>query len=377
MFSSLISCSCAEKERPPIKPEVVTCSCLEPAGESEKGSSFAPAQGRLLPESDLAELLAPATFSHNRAEVSAVVGRACDSVFVVELTRSYPEEHIGLDVVPQGEMARVRRVDGKGLIGKYNKVAAPEVQVRQNDLILSVNELSHFHPMEASLRKGLRLRVEVLRQQAQLLMKQGSLCSTSTFASDTEAEPNQVFTVKLRRASLDIAVGLKLLPFPDLSHHESQPRELFQVAKVYDQSVVQGYNMTVPSDRKILLDDLVLSVNGHRGSNTMLESLKSDLILEVEVARPLLGKVTIKRDGLPLGLELTTLVDSGCLIVADIGNGAVAEHNKLAPVDQQLAPNSSIIGVNGQRGTSAELLQFIQASEDEVEVQLLRMPLLQ
>lgn len=133
------------------------------------------------------------------------------------------------------------------------------------------------------------------------------------------------------------------------------------------------YNVSEPR-RQIKRGDYFLSVNGtsretlhprDKLSSAFQQELTSHFI-EVQVCRPCVFEVKIRKGEQDLGLKLSYSNNGISLIIVDITDGAV---RTAAPEVKQ---GDRIVGVDGVEGTPFELLSAIRSAKDEVRLQISR-----
>jgi hypothetical protein len=277
------------------------------------------------------------------------VSVAEDGIFTVDLTRSFLGEPLGVALVCKEEVVKVTTLDSGALIGLYNNSVDEGRQVRPGDVVARVNGSSHFESIQRSLQRDMEVRLELQRGAEQ----------------EPAAEPDGDICVVLSRAGVDTTLGLHVAPLKNMA----------RVVRVNSEGALATHNWMSEKEQQVRRHDLLLSVNGHRDLEAMGRSLQQDLELSLELLRPTELTVTVERCGQPLGLSLTTLVDSFSLVVASVHGGATQEYNQTCAEELQLGVGDVIIGVNGSTGRSAELLDIAQ-SADTVQFTVLRHPAL-
>lgn len=125
--------------------------------------------------------------------------------------------------------------------------------------------------------------------------------------------------------------------------------------------------------RKIQMYDIIVEANGERAQGLIWRQLKEEAAMAFEVVRPRLLTVNLKKGHLPLGVLLSHPVSGHgkTLGVAEICDGLVKDYNASAEADAQVMVGDVIVSVNGQMGSSKNMIELLQVDSD-VELTLLR-----
>lgn len=131
---------------------------------------------------------------------------------------------------------------------------------------------------------------------------------------------------------------------------------------------VAKYNDLMPEDKKIKAGDYILSVNGTSSDGVLPEAwssfvtafgeeLRNSNVVTLHLRRPHIFVSEIKRESSTLGLDLCFGKESDALSIIHMRAGSA---QKALPA---IHAGDRIVAVNGERGTSARLLEVIQQSE--------------
>mmetsp|Transcript_130157 Transcript_130157/g.376561 ORF Transcript_130157/g.376561 Transcript_130157/m.376561 type:complete len:244 (-) Transcript_130157:19-750(-) len=125
------------------------------------------------------------------------------------------------------------------------------------------------------------------------------------------------------------------------------------------------YNAGVPEDRRICEGDFVVPATGDsaNGRDLFLAMMEGGLV-DLEIRRPNVFTVDgiDKSKGL-MGLDLCIHPRSSSVFIRHVlRKGLVQDHNTKNP-ELRVLDGDLIIGVNGQRGTSADLAKILGSSE--------------
>jgi len=139
-----------------------------------------------------------------------------------------------------------------------------------------------------------------------------------------------------------------------------------RVCKVVEGGAATLYNDVAPPEERVGEGDFVLEVNGMKGSaSAMMLALHSHSGARLLVVRPFAFVVQgLDRSSGPLGLDLCCPPQSRSLEVAEVfETGAIADRNTLAATSwQKVRRHDRIISVNGNTGSSEELLANLQSA---------------
>lgn len=137
-----------------------------------------------------------------------------------------------------------------------------------------------------------------------------------------------------------------------------------------EESAVQLYNSHLPPALRVKVGDFIGAVNSARTGSEMQSLLDSGGTLALLIQRPTSFSVQLSRGTESWGLVLEKLEAASSLSILSVGTGPVEAWNRAHPF-VALRPGDRITAVNGQSGSSAELLElFSQAAF--VKVQILR-----
>jgi len=163
----------------------------------------------------------------------------------------------------------------------------------------------------------------------------------------------QKFNVELRKPSPTSACGWQL--------DSMDPDVLFVSTLSADPACpVQVYNKSAIDEHRLRPGDYLIQVNGEIGAKAMANQMKSKAILHAVVQRPSIVEITISKGGLPLGLGMKFSPQGSCLLVEDIGPGAVKEGN------HNVRNGDRIVAVCGLTGSQQKLLARLKASDPVV-----------
>ncbi|CAE8584519.1 unnamed protein product [Polarella glacialis] len=130
------------------------------------------------------------------------------------------------------------------------------------------------------------------------------------------------------------------------------------------EGLVRNYNKTCPARKAIKIYDWIISLNGTRGSlpefRKLLESLKVENTLTIEVVQPTETSVLLKKAGV-LGITLNYKTASVGLLVKGINDGTLNEWNKAHP-DTPIKPGDLIVAVNKVTYNAVDLLKKLKES---------------
>lgn len=128
---------------------------------------------------------------------------------------------------------------------------------------------------------------------------------------------------------------------------------------------VSVWNLT-HQGQEIQPGDRIYRVNGTTGTcDTLVSTIRGSKSLVMGIRRTCLLRVSIQKtaDG-RLGVDISQ--HSKCLRVLRIRSGPFSKWNQQNPFDQQVWASDEIVEVNGIHGTSADLLEAIKKSGDQI-----------
>eukprot|EP00931_Biecheleriopsis_adriatica_P078990 TRINITY_DN52404_c0_g1_i1.p1 TRINITY_DN52404_c0_g1~~TRINITY_DN52404_c0_g1_i1.p1 ORF type:complete len:248 (-),score=60.77 TRINITY_DN52404_c0_g1_i1:96-839(-) len=138
--------------------------------------------------------------------------------------------------------------------------------------------------------------------------------------------------------------------------------------------VIQDWNsQQVSPNPTVKPGDRILAVDGQRASlaelKTMLASVRGSLTLTIE--RPRCLSVTFRKNGKPLGLEMSTVREIG-LRITDIGEGIISRYNQSAPPGKGIKINDYIHSLRGRESAKdMDHLREIIMEEESVTLLVL------
>jgi len=147
----------------------------------------------------------------------------------------------------------------------------------------------------------------------------------------------EMFNATLSRPNATIQVGLDV--------ERVQPLDILLIERVNSGSstAAGAYNLHAPDGFRIQAGDYILSVNNVIGIEPMLDILGRKLEADVLVVRPVEVRVTVKKNGKPLGLELKYLKrPDTTLFVSEISKGDAVDESGV-----DLRAGDRIVKVNG------------------------------
>lgn len=148
-----------------------------------------------------------------------------------------------------------------------------------------------------------------------------------------------------------------------------------QILEIKNGGAMERHNSSVRSRRqRILPCDVVTVVNGSTDMQDMLDRIKADLVLQLELLRPEPIWIKVKRGGKPWGLNLTYQNISSHIEIVEVVDGAIRDYNETAPEELQVRAKDFIESVNGMLGVE-KMLTCLKAGCAEVEMKVLRMGL--
>mmetsp|Transcript_76961 Transcript_76961/g.124535 ORF Transcript_76961/g.124535 Transcript_76961/m.124535 type:complete len:246 (-) Transcript_76961:422-1159(-) len=130
---------------------------------------------------------------------------------------------------------------------------------------------------------------------------------------------------------------------------------------------LESWNSKCAESRKVKVFDRIIAVNGEEGTAAELsEKLKQDLKkVDLTIQRAVMMEITLKKNGLPIGLNLTYVKNMKGLFVKDVHDkGIVKDWNATASPETTIKPCCRIIAVNDQKDDSYKLLETLKASEE-------------
>jgi len=179
-------------------------------------------------------------------------------------------------------------------------------------------------------------------------------------ANQHSRQPQNAFTVTLKRDSADVPWGLRL----DLADNRT-----IHVCGILESSPVLLYNSTAKDDRKLKSGDYIVEANGFSATADLDGKLLSQ-VLERElqrattavlaVRRPQFFDCTIDKGDGPMGLDLNYTGHCTSLIISNVMSGAV---QRCAP---EVVAGDRIVAVNGVVGQANTLLQALKSSKKPV-----------
>lgn len=136
---------------------------------------------------------------------------------------------------------------------------------------------------------------------------------------------------------------------------------------------IEEYNQVAPKDERILMHDTIRAANGTSDIKEMMDKLVHAELLILEVVRPDIITVSVKRLGKPWGLVIAFQNSSACIEVRDLAPGALRDHNTYTADEQlQVKPFDLIYFVNGVCGSSEKMVEEVKRS-DVLDLSLLRL----
>jgi len=136
-----------------------------------------------------------------------------------------------------------------------------------------------------------------------------------------------------------------------------------RVCHIFPKGPVPQYNEMAALDRRILVGDFIVGVDGsstaQRDAQALLTALQKGGELELDIRRPYEFTISnLDKNGGPLGLDLSYHPRGTSVAVrAVFETGAVPTYNRTAPPEQQVKVSDYIVSVNGKTGTANELVQ--------------------
>lgn len=170
-----------------------------------------------------------------------------------------------------------------------------------------------------------------------------------------EKEKPNTFTAIVERSSVEGLLGI---------HVDVSDPSMLYVAMVFpsapgNATAVEAYNKMAPADRLVQEGDYIQQVNGIAGAEPMRAALKTCTKLALVIQRPLLFErvVHCKKDE-SLGLDLHYTFNSCSMYISGVYEDGLVDRS--AP---DVKGGDRIVSVNGLRGTTGDLLQFIMRTE--------------
>lgn len=173
------------------------------------------------------------------------------------------------------------------------------------------------------------------------------------------------FALVAERPETTTSWGLKLDP--------SGSRNMYVKSLDPGLTPVQLANARAPVDERLREGDFIVSVNGLEDDlYLMMLELQSKTKLEMQVRRPFEFDIDIDAAAGSLGCGISYDVNTGAsLVIESISDGAVSAWNK-AHFPFTVQVNDRIIGVNGKRGTSTDLLDLIRSLQGWIRLRMSR-----
>lgn len=169
-------------------------------------------------------------------------------------------------------------------------------------------------------------------------------------AADEQRTPPQRLEVTLKKPTPSSACGWQL--------DSMDPEVLFVSTLAVDLACpVQVYNASVAEEVRIRPGDYLVEVNGAKGAKAMAYVMKSNSVLNIIIKRPQIFELSIAKTGKPLGLGMKFSPQGTCLLVEDIGIGAVKE------AGHDVRAGDRITAVCGATGPQQKLLSRLKASD--------------
>lgn len=138
-------------------------------------------------------------------------------------------------------------------------------------------------------------------------------------------------------------------------------------------TAAQRYNRSVPMASALRRGDFVVAVNGlPANADHMSQFIIDESNVELEVVRPEVLRIKIKKLGGPLGVEFLALEGCHSALIERIGSGALKNWN-LAHPGREVMPGDRVISVNGKEGTGEQLMDMM-AGLPSFELMLHRCP---
>jgi len=151
-----------------------------------------------------------------------------------------------------------------------------------------------------------------------------------------------------------------------------------QVVKILEEGLVAKYNKVATEDRKIRVCDFVTEVNGVVGdAKAMVSKFVEELgetILSLWIVPAVELVVTLSNQG-SLGVTLFHDTESISMLITDIDEGPISEHNLSAGPEEEIRVLDRIVAVNGTTGKASQLTSALSsalARKAAVELRILR-----
>jgi len=136
---------------------------------------------------------------------------------------------------------------------------------------------------------------------------------------------------------------------------------------------VHSYNLAAEDGRKIMVHDIIRSVNGETAFEKVVTRIQEDSKLTLQVLRPAWRSIVLNKTDGPLDLQLSYRDSIGCLEIAEVSRVAVRDCITGASLDTRVKRADLIESVNGVFGHGSAMLREIKTST-RLEMRVLRMP---
>lgn len=137
--------------------------------------------------------------------------------------------------------------------------------------------------------------------------------------------------------------------------------------------MIDQHNQRAPDHERVLVYDVIRAVNGTSKTKEMMAKFLHDEVLRIEVARPDVVLVDIKKLGKPWGFVVALREVSNCIEVMDVAPGAVEEHNMFVDDTRlQVKACDLICSVNGVCGTPEKLVAEVERS-NSIRLSIMRL----
>jgi len=183
----------------------------------------------------------------------------------------------------------------------------------------------------------------------------GSACSMATTSSRVSRRG-----IKLEKGSMSLNIR-----FDSTSSG-------IQILDIKGGGALEKHNSDASEDERIHTNDFLRAINGATSPLVMLDRIKSDPVLEIDILRPEPYQVRITRVNQTWGLNLTYQNISAHIEIVEVIDGAVKEHNRTAPDELQVRPGDFIESVNGIT-TVEKMMQCMKSSETVLDLKMLRL----
>jgi len=138
---------------------------------------------------------------------------------------------------------------------------------------------------------------------------------------------------------------------------DDQDKLNLHVCEIYD-GVLQKYNDSVKADMKVNVSDFVVSVNGVRGDTAemMKQFGEAKVTIHLRRAKDFVTIIEKKEKTTPLGMEIPKPVMKNSLVILNVGDGILKDHNDNCKNESdKIIKLDRIVSVKGETGSAAQL----------------------